>query len=130
MNKYIPNPQNQKSNLTEKILELLPDNKKITPHQAKIAWWFNIRNNGGLRLTTHGFDLFKKTLEFESWEVNLSQDNTKFNQRILLQLDKSLSWPYFVDMRNKKIYFFSSREATLATLYGDVYTWISKNSRF
>jgi len=104
---------------------LLPDTEFCEYHHAMNSWWYNIRKNGGLRLTDTGLRIFKDVLKFEMWSAKISLNEKKINQHILLQLDKKLSWPYYLDNKKQKIYFFSSREATLATLYGDVLTYLS-----
>lgn len=125
MSKYTLNPQNKKSKLTQQILDLIPEENKDSYHQAMNTWWCNIRKTGGFRLTYSGYSIFKDLLELETWSVEISSDK-KLNQKILLSLDKNLNWPYYVDKKNNKICFFSSKEATLAILYGDVYEWLSK----
>jgi hypothetical protein len=49
-----------KVHLTEELLGLLPDEEKIPIEQAMVTWWFNLRENGGLRLTNTGYGTVKK----------------------------------------------------------------------
>jgi len=125
VSKYTLNARNLKSNLTQQILDLIPEEDKDSHNQAMNTWWYNIRKTGGFRLTNKGYEIFKDTLELDTWSVDISSDK-KINQKILLDLDRNLDWPYYVDRKNNKIHFFSSKEATLATLYGDVHEWLSK----
>ena len=41
-----------KKKLTEELILLLPEEERISPQSARIAWWFNLRPRGGMRLTT------------------------------------------------------------------------------
>lgn len=91
------------------------------------AWWQNLRDVGGLRLTDVGYKIFKDILQFDTWTVDISNNQKRVNQKILIELDRKLDWPYYLDKKKFQIHFFSSREATLATLYGDVQEWLSKN---
>jgi hypothetical protein len=42
------------------------------------------------------------------------------NKTGLLALDRKLTFPYYIDHKKKQLVMFSSREAMLATLYGDL----------
>jgi len=128
VSKFILNQPSQKSKITQQLVELLPDGEVCDYNQAMSTWWYNIRKSGGLRLTDIGLRIFKDILEFDTWSADISTNKQRVNQRILLQLDRNLDWPYYVDRKKQKIHFFSSREATLATLYGDVHEWLSKTS--
>lgn len=126
MNTFIQKQQNQKSKLTQALVDLLPHDKSCASEEARVLWWFNIRESGGYRLTDIGFDALKNDLELETWSVDTSKNNNAVNQRILLSLDKSLNWPYYIDVKKKQIHFFSSKEATVAVLHGDVFSWMEK----
>lgn len=76
-------------------------------------------------MTERGFEVLTQDLEMDTWVVDISNDSQAVNQKFFLMLDKSVDWPYFIDGKKKKIYFFSSKEATMATLYGDVGAWLS-----
>jgi len=56
-----------KQKLTEELVQLLPDEQRIGATSAMSAWWFNLRKNGGMRLTSTGFDTFVKKLELEHY---------------------------------------------------------------
>jgi hypothetical protein len=43
---------------------------------------------------------------------------------MLLELDRKMQYPYFIDYKNKRMIMFSSRDAMMATLYGDLATWL------
>ena len=91
-----------------------------------ITWWANIREDGGFRLTKHGYDMLHKVLSMESWVVELPE-KTYISKQDILEMDRKLCWPYYIRTRGKKnieIVFFSSREAMMASLYGNVRTWI------
>ena len=107
--------------ITQRLVDMLPANT-WTVNQARITWWYNIRDNGGMRLTKHGFDTFVDELDLEYYEYTIPEPE-KFSQRMVLALDRQLQMPYYM-MREKalyrKIYFFGSQEAVLANLYGDL----------
>ena len=91
-----------------------------------ITWWANIRRDGGLRLTRHGYDIMHDVLKLESWELDLSDGIKK---KIVLELDRKLEWPYYLDFnprkKTKRIVFFGSREAMMATMYGNLEPWLA-----
>ncbi len=104
---------------TVKLIELLPDSKKIPFDQARLEWWFNPSKNGGFRLTLEGYNVMASVLEFEHWRVA-----THPNLRLLLDLEKKLEVPYYVGTKKKELILFGSKEAMMATLHGDVKRWL------
>lgn len=119
---------NRKLEIVSGLLDQIPEPHRETVDQAMISWWVNIRDTGGLRLTWHGYNLLKNVLEIESWTVNIADAKKTLNKRAILDLDHKLTWPYYVDPKNKCIVFFSSREAMMATLYGDIQAWLKNHS--
>lgn len=111
-----------KRKLTEELIELLPADQRISLTSAMPAWWFNLRKNGGMRLTATGFDTFVKKLELEHYSVPI--DNPMlFNQQTILDLDRKMQMPYYIKATKgvpKTIVFFGSREAIMANLYGNL----------
>lgn len=110
-----------KFEITRKLVEQLPQGL-YTVEQARIAWWYNVRENGGMRLTPEGFNVFVKELDIECYEFSISE-KTKFTQRTVLELDRRLQMPYYIKKERHrvcKLVFFGSREAVLANLYGDL----------
>lgn len=106
---------------TRQLVSQLPPGS-WTVDQARLAWWYNVRENGGMRLTSQGYKVFVKDLELEHYEFALPKD-FRFNQRTVLALDRKLQTPYFLKKENhklSKIIFFGSRDAVLANLYGDL----------
>ena len=98
-----------------------------------ITWWANIRPEGGMRLTRHGYEIMHDVLKLESWELDLSnQDDprhSRITKRTVFNLDRKLEWPYFLDFnprkKTRRIVFFGSREAMMATMYGDLEKWLA-----
>jgi hypothetical protein len=111
-----------KRRLTQELLALLPDERRITVDQALPLWWFNLRKNGGMRLTATGYTAFVRELELEHYEYAI--DNPMlFNQQTILDLDRKMQMPYYISATKgvpKKIVFFGSREAVMVNLYGNL----------
>ena len=122
---------NRKLSITLGLLQQVPEDRRESWDQALVTWWANIRPEGGLRLTRHGYDILKNVLEMESWELDLSgsTDKSLINKKIILALDRKLEWPYYLDFnprkKTRRIVFFGSREALMATMYGDLEKWLS-----
>lgn len=125
---------NNKREITQHLLALLGDTPVMLGTQgasfkdvndAMKIWYVNIRESGGLRLTGIGYAILK-TLNIESWTLDLPEK--KFSKKILLELDHKLKYPYYIDTRSRKLIFFSSREAMLATLYGDLESFLKQYS--
>jgi hypothetical protein len=111
-----------KQKLTQQLIDLIPGDQRPTIESVFPIWWYNLRKNGGMRLTVTGYTTFTKTLELEHYEYTID-DPVIFNQQIILDLDRKLQMPYYIHVVKgvpKKIIFFGSREAMLANLYGNL----------
>ena len=111
-----------KLKLIKELIRQLPEEYEISPEVARIEWFFNIKNDGGLRLTKAGYDLLKNVLELETYIYNI-QETTTITHELVLLLDRKLQAPFYIEAKNRlpiQIIFFSSEEAMLANLYGDL----------
>jgi hypothetical protein len=111
-----------KQYLTQKLVNLLPENGRISTESALHIWWYNLRKTGGLRLTVTGYRAFVEELELENYEYPI--DNPQlFNQQTILDLDRKMQMPYYIHVVKgvpKKIVFFGSREAVVINLYANL----------
>jgi hypothetical protein len=110
-----------KLKLVETLVAELPDGHEETVERGMKLWWYNIRKEGGLRLTDIGYFVLKNMLDIESYDMEI--DLEKFDRQMLLQLDRKLQMPYYIVVKKKmpiKIVMFGSREAMLARLYGSL----------
>ena len=114
-----------KHKLTKRLIELLPEDHRISLEEAMIVWYTNFRNNGGFRLTQNGLQVMK-ILGLESWSVELDDIKITMDKTMLLALDRKLTWPYFIDYKKKAIIFYSSKEAMMATMYGSIKNWLDQ----
>ena len=112
-----------KHKLTLRLIELLPEDHRITFDEAMVLWYTNIRNNGGFRWTQNGYQALK-ILALESWSVPLNDIKITMDKNLLLSLDRKLTYPYFIDYKKKEIVFYSSKEAVMATMYGSIKNWL------
>lgn len=115
-----------KVEITQAILDQIPAAHNYKVEDVMSLWWVNIRSTGGLRLTSLGYTVLSG-LKLESWEVEI--DPKKFDREMVLLLDRKLQAPYFIETNKKiphKIVMFSSKEAMLAQLYGDLKTFLKQ----
>jgi len=88
-----------------------------------------------LRLTQHGYHIMHEVLQLESWQMDLSgtdpshPSRSPMTKKIILDLDRKLTWPYYLDFnarkKRRRIVFFGSREAMMAAMYGDLERWLA-----
>ena len=111
-----------KRKLTEELVNQLDPELGLTVKRAMPAWWFNLRRNGGMRLTAVGYQAFTEDLDLEHYSYSI--DNPLlFNQQTILKLDRKMQMPYYIHAVKgipKKIIFFGSMEAMVTNLYGDL----------
>jgi hypothetical protein len=127
--------QNRKLEIVTRLRDSVPEDLQESTDQAMITWWANIRRDGGMRLTTHGYKIMHDVLKIESWAVDLSAADeagpfrSRITKKTILDLDRKLEWPYYLDFnarkKSRRIVFFGSREAMMATMYGDLEKWLA-----
>jgi hypothetical protein len=111
-----------KKKLTQELVELLPEEQRISPASAFTAWWYNLRSTGGLRLTTLGYITFVDYLDLTQYEFRID-DTHEFNLRTVIALDRQLELPYYIVIKKGiplSVIFFGSKEAMLVNLYGNL----------
>ena len=120
-----------KEQITQAILDQLPEEIQLgfkDLDDAMMYFWMNFRESGGLRLTKNGYEVLTKILKLESWALDI--DPHKITKRTILQLDRKLTAPYYIAVRRvgePKIILFSSREAIMASLYGDITAYLQSS---
>ena len=111
-----------KLTLTQQLVENLTADSAVTVAKAMSTWWFNIRKNGGMRLTGPGYAALVQQLDLVTYEFDIHNPHD-LTQRRLLDLDRKLQMPYYIHAVKgipKKIMIFSSKEAVWIHLYGDL----------
>ena len=127
---------NRKLSITLGLLEQVPEALREPWERAMATWWVNLRPEGGMRLTKHGYEILHDVLGLESWSVDLVQPEqssgawrARLTKRVILDLDRKLEWPYYLDFdvrkKRARIVFFGSREAMMASIYGDIEKWLA-----
>lgn len=114
-----------KKKLTETLVAQLDPKLGITVEHAFNTWWHNLRNQGGMRLTTAGMDAFCNLLKLEHYDYRI--DPFDLNSKIIIAMDRRLQQPYYIvtkKMMPVQIVFFGSKEAMMANLYGDIRKFI------
>ena len=111
-----------KRKLTQELIDLLPEEERTNVSAVMPAWWFNLRRNGGMRLTALGYQTFVEKLDLENYSYAI--DNPMlFNQQTILKLDRKMQMPYYIHAVKgipKRIIFFGSKEAVMVNLYGNL----------
>lgn len=103
------------------VKKLTAESDIWTVSDAMDYWWQNTQ--GGWRLTSDGFRALKQ-YGLECWEFEVPRMAP--TPGLLLALDRKLSAPYYLNIGKKtSICFFSSKEATMYALYGDIKRFIS-----
>jgi hypothetical protein len=111
-----------KHKLTEELIALLPEKDRVDLKFAIAAWWFNLRRNGGMRLTSTGYSALSEQLELEHYAYSINDPHV-FDKHLILKLDRKMQMPYYIHAVKgipKKIVFFGSKEAVMVNLYGNL----------
>ena len=111
-----------KRKLTAELIALLPDKQRVSADNAMPAWWFNLRRNGGMRLTSTGYSALADDLELEHYSYSIDNPHT-FTKQLILKLDRKMQMPYYIHAVKgipKRIIFFGSKEAVMVNLYGNL----------
>ena len=111
--------------LTQTLVDLLDPQLGITFETAYATWWHNLRKNGGMRLTKDGYLIFSNLLTIDHYNFNVEPFDV--NSKLIIAMDRQLQHPYYIvtkKMMPVQIVFFSSKEAMMANLYGDIKKFI------
>jgi hypothetical protein len=116
--------------IIQRLMPQIPMEYQQSVDHAMKTWWANIRRDGGMRLTAAGYEMMHDVLKLESWRLDLAEQPRQiFTKRLILALDRKLEWPYYIEVNVRKrirhIVFFGSREAMMATMYGDLEKWVA-----
>ena len=112
--------------LTQELITRYPDAPALD--EAMVTWWQNIRDDGGLRLTSQGFYVFENLLELESYSFELPEK--LLVPKNLIALDHRMTCPYYIvnNRKHNNMVMFGSREAMMAVLHGDMQRFINSLS--
>jgi hypothetical protein len=111
-----------KRKLTEELIALLPEEDRVNLKFAMSVWWFNLRRNGGMRLTSTGYSVLSEELELEHYSCSINDPHI-FDKHLILKLDRKMQMPYYIHAVKgipKRIVFFGSQEAVMVNLYGNL----------
>ena len=114
-----------KKQLTAALVDQLDPELGLTCEHAYNTWWHNLRNRGGMRLTSAGYLAFLNLLEIEHYVFNLKPFDV--NSKLIVAMDRKLQQPYYIvtkKMMPMQLVFFGSREAMMVNLYGDLKKFI------
>lgn len=109
---------NQKIEISRLVIELLGVSSPDLDEALRL-WYRNIRPRGGLRLTDTGYQAFTLA-KIASWSWHPKDPNTLKSNRTQLVLDKKLQWPYYINLKQGSVIFYSGKEAMLVMIYNDV----------
>lgn len=109
-----------KQQYTEKLLDALPQEERVSLDQACKIWWTDFRDDGGMRLTQQGYDAFTIAWDLETYIFKIPP-GLPARPGQLLTLKKKLNCPYFIKLGKKpELVLFDSKQATMLALYGDL----------
>jgi len=106
-----------KQQLTQQLLNQLPADDLPSLEHALKTWWQDPRDDGGLRLSLWGYDVFKFLLieqyEFEFLKV--------LSPSLLMTLNRKLDCPYYIRAgKTPRLIMFGSQQAMMYAMYGDL----------
>ena len=111
----------KKQQLTEKLVAQLPSELGVTVVDALSTWWYNIRKSGGLRLSDRGYQILTEHLKFDHYKIDLT--DVRVDLPLVLEMDRKFQMPYYLEIKKhhiKNLVLFSSKEAVMINMYGDV----------
>ena len=117
-----------KLKLTKELISKLPYSPDMITAKLFPVMWKNVRVDGGMRLTTQGYDVFKH-LEVEQYSIKL--DALMLDTKLIMALDRKLQHPYYIKYSKNmpvELILFDSSEAMLANLYGDLKKFLDNYS--
>ena len=106
-----------KQQLTQQLLTQLPVDDRPSFEWALKSWWQDLRDDGGLRLSISGYDVFK-FLSIEQYEFDFTK---VLSPSLLMILNRKLDCPYYLKAgKTPKLIIFGSQQAIMYAMYGDL----------
>jgi hypothetical protein len=106
-----------KQYLTQQLLNQLSTDDRPSFEQALKAWWQDLRDDSGLRLSISGYDTFK-FLKIEQHEFEFTK---ALSPGLLMTLNRKLDCPYYLKVgKTPKLILFGSQQAIMYAMYGDM----------
>jgi hypothetical protein len=95
--------------------------------QQRKQWWFNPLNTNSMRLSREGVNYAINHAKIYHYLHNL--DN-KIMPKTLLQLEKTLEYPYYISTLTKLIVFDERTSLTLTLYNNDLQTYLNNVQKF
>ena len=106
-----------KLNLTRQLLNQLPADDRLGIELALKSWWQDPRDDGGLRLSLLGYDVFK-FLAIEQYEFDFTK---ALSLSLLMTLNRKLDCPYYIKGgKTSRLILFGSKQSMMYAMYGDM----------
>jgi len=106
-----------KLNLTQQLLTQLPADDRPSFEWALKSWWQDLRDDGGLRLSISGYNVFK-FLSIEQYEFDFTK---VLSPSLLMILNRKLDCPYYLKGgKTSRLILFGSQAAVMYAMYGDM----------
>jgi hypothetical protein len=106
-----------KSQLTQQLLDQLPADDRPSFEWALKSWWQDLRDDGGLRLSISGYDVFK-FLSIEQYEFDFTK---VLSPSLLMTLNRKLDCPYYIKVgKTPRLIMFGSQQSIMYAMYGDL----------
>jgi len=110
-----------KSQLTQQLLDQLPEEERPSYRFALKTWWQDSRDDGGMRLSLLGLDVFR-LLKVEQYEFEFTH---ALSPSLLMTLNRKLDCAYFLKGgKNTRLILFGSQAAVMYAMYGDMHKFL------
>lgn len=84
---------------------------ELTAKKALWSWWMNPVSKSSMRLTEAGSEFLTNDLKLASYKYTINKECDR-THKVLLQLDKHLSVPFFLGPR-RSIIFYGEKDAIM-----------------
>ena len=106
-----------KTDLTRQLLDQLPLDERPTFGLAMKTWWQQSGEDGGMRLSPMGLDVFKQ-LKVTQYEFEFEH---VLSPNLLITLHRKLTCPYYLKGgKICRLIMFGSEQAVIYAMYGDL----------
>jgi hypothetical protein len=106
-----------KKSLTQQLLHQLPADERPDYQFALKTWWQDGRDDGGLRLSPYGMDVFK-LLKIQQHEFEFTR---AVSPSLLMTLNRKLDCPYYIKGgKTSRLILFGSKQSMMYAMYGDM----------